>query len=84
MSTPVPAMIVGVDRDVVSLDGQWIFNQAVNKEKLDEKWEDITVPGQWLQQGFKVDGKNFGYYRKMFSVPKSWGNMCNGAQERGR
>ena len=34
--TPVPAMIVGVDRDVVSLDGQWIFNQAPNKDRLDE------------------------------------------------
>ena len=73
--TPVPAMIVGVDRDVVSLDGQWIFNQAPNKDRLDEKWENITVPGQWLQQGFKVDSKNSGYYRKIFSVPKSWGNM---------
>ncbi|HPS54111.1 MAG TPA: glycoside hydrolase family 2 TIM barrel-domain containing protein [Sedimentisphaerales bacterium] len=73
--TPAPAMSVGVDRNVVSLDGQWIFNQAQSKKLLDDKWENIIVPGQWLQQGFKVNSENFGYYRKVFSVPKSWGNM---------
>lgn len=73
--TPVPAMAVGVERNIVSLDGEWIFNQSPNKENLDEQWKNIIVPGQWLQQGFKVDDDNAGYYRKIFSVPKSWGNL---------
>ena len=87
--TPVPAMIVGVERDIVSLDGEWIFNQSANRDELDEQWKNITVPAQWLQQGFKLGDENAGYYRKIFSVPKSWGNLiiklrCDGIYSRSK
>ena len=32
--TPVPETTVGVDRNVVSLEGQWIFNQSPKKTGL--------------------------------------------------
>jgi len=60
---PEPASIAGVDRPVVSLNGQWEIS-------LDGKqWQPVAVPGEPASQGFSIAFDRPFEYRKRFDVP---------------
>ncbi|QEC73794.1 hypothetical protein FSB73_21110 [Arachidicoccus ginsenosidivorans] len=57
--------------DKLSLDGQWLFSENVNKAPCTK---DIQVPGEWVMQGFEVAKDAYAGYQKSFMLPKSWKN----------
>ena len=74
--SPYPIEIPGVEQVKKSLDGTWKFNPAFEQEyiRIDEKpeWPDITVPGEWSMQGFRVDSGQAAAYFRTFEVPVDW------------
>lgn len=57
----------------VDLSGEWKFHthdSAIWKDAQfdDSKWDNITVPGYWEDQGYQ-DYDGFAWYRKTFDVP---------------
>ncbi|MGL5683307.1 MAG: glycoside hydrolase family 2 protein [Marinifilaceae bacterium] len=59
--TPMPSFVAGVYNPIQSLNGTW---------KLNDK--PISVPGQWLMQGFTIDSAAFAQYTKKFDIPADW------------
>lgn len=81
--SPLP---VEVEKQKVSLCGQWLFHPAPAGDFWLEEvkaWKNIEVPGEWVMQGFEVEkGKAAGYVRT-FTVPLAWKGKriklrCNG------
>ena len=75
LSTP-PEMVSGVAKPRLDLNGTWQFNPdpapAFWKSESDSGWSRITVPGQWIMQGFTVKPRQAGAYRLRFEVPADW------------
>ena len=74
--SPIPEKVAGLDRHILSLDGNWRFSaapeQGFYKKKEIQNWGDIEVPGEWVMQGYHVEtGTSAGYFRT-FEVPGSW------------
>jgi len=74
--SPLPVSVSGATQVAVSLDGQWKFTTEAPDDMTGpidtSKWSAITVPGEWVMQGFNVpDNLAAGYFRT-FDVPKSW------------
>lgn len=60
---PEPASVAGIERPVVSLNGQWEIS-------LDGKqWKPVAVPGEPALQGFGIGFDRPFFYRKRFDVP---------------
>ncbi|HJN17226.1 MAG TPA: glycoside hydrolase family 2 TIM barrel-domain containing protein [Armatimonadota bacterium] len=61
----------------IRLSGTWRFAPTLpdgfeRPDFDDSDWSDITVPGEWVMQGFTVEpGKPAGF-RTSFKAPKSW------------
>ena len=70
--SPIPTDIPGIDKIRIDLDGTWKFNPVFEesfKELNDAKeWSDITVPGEWSMQGFRVDSGQAAAYFKTFFI----------------
>lgn len=60
----------------ISLDGTWKFAtvapQPTEKIARGAYPDTIQVPGQWLQQGFKVEKNSSAGYAREFAIPAAW------------
>ncbi|MBR8538226.1 hypothetical protein KDU71_21825 [Carboxylicivirga sediminis] len=77
--SPMPDVVKGEKVKKILLDGQWSFSTSPHKEFWKEHsqkgWPLITVPGEWVMQGFDVEpGKAAGYHRN-FNVPANWNDF---------
>jgi len=76
--TPKPYEVSGIAQVLISLNGQWDFNQAppvnfwkrVRTKQL--KWDQIQVPGEWVMQGFDVETGTPAAYAKKIFIPDDW------------
>ena len=69
-----PAEVDGVSQCVVSLNGQWQFNEHPPEKSWlaggkGESWQPIRVPGEAAMQGFKLEHDTECAYRRTFTVP---------------
>ncbi len=78
---------VNLEKEKISLKGNWLFSSSPEKSfwigKTRESWKSISVPGEWIMQGYKVEKGQFAGYIKEFNIPTSWKNKriklrCNG------
>lgn len=60
----LPEEVAGVDRPVISLDGEWRF-----KRTPDSRWARIRVPGEAAMQGYAIRHDVPFLYRRVFAVP---------------
>lgn len=60
--------------EVFSLDGRWQFttDARVAAGESTEKWDTLTVPGNWDTQEAYSTHRGMGWYRREFEVPSSW------------
>lgn len=80
--TPLPDYVIGVEKNKISLNGDWWFNPQPNQqfEKCSDVnningWHRIKVPSEWFMEGFNVEKDSYaGYFRK-FKVPHEWKNQ---------
>ena len=49
----------------VPLDGRWQF-------RLDQDWNEVTVPHTWQVEAANVDRRGTARYRREFDVPREW------------
>ena len=74
--SPPPGAVPGVARPSLDLNGTWRFNPAPPadfwKGVSDSGWSDITVPGEWVMQGFDVKPRQSAGYRLHFQSPADW------------
>lgn len=76
--TPQPIVVEGVNQQHVPLNGQWLFNPAPpndfwNVSTLSTgNWSNITVPGEWVMQGFRVEPHTAAGYLREFGIPAAW------------
>jgi beta-galactosidase len=74
---PRPAHTVGVDQPILDLTGTWQFTPSLAVDfsgSIDKRADlaNITVPGEWVMQGFEVaPGRAAGYVRA-FHVPEDY------------
>ena len=62
-------------RKIVSLSGNWKFSIGDDSRWAsplfdDSDWDQITVPGQWENQGYK-DYNGYAWYRLKFNLPQN-------------
>ncbi|MCK5834328.1 MAG: glycoside hydrolase family 2 [Lentisphaeria bacterium] len=75
MYAPFPKSVAGVVKPLMTLNGDWQFNVAPNKDFPSVKgsgWKAIKVPGHWATQGFTVKDGTYAGYTREFDVPKDW------------
>ncbi|MCP4312054.1 MAG: glycoside hydrolase family 2 [Bacteroidetes bacterium] len=74
--TPIPEKVAGLDRHILSLDGNWDFSaepeQGFYKKRQIQNWPTIEVPGEWVMQGQSVKADSYAGYFRGFEVPESW------------
>ncbi|MFH2002680.1 MAG: sugar-binding domain-containing protein [Planctomycetota bacterium] len=75
--SPRPESIVDIATPIVDLQGTWSFCPDPGPDfftaaQPEACWEKIEVPGQWLQQGYRVDEAKAGGYFKTFELPCDW------------
>lgn len=63
--SPLPSAMQGLGRPVISLNGEWKFEQTGRKGT-------IKVPGEWVMQGYTVNAGETANYSRVFSVPDKW------------
>ncbi len=74
---PRPTQTVGVAQPIVDLTGTWQFTPVLAPDfsgSFDRRANlaDITVPGEWVMQGFEVaSGRTAGYFREVH-VPEDY------------
>jgi len=61
----------------LDLNGSWFFDAAPdngfeNQNSVDESWEKIEVPGEWVMQGFTVEKDKWTGYARSFTLPQNW------------
>lgn len=64
--SPRPKAVAGIQQSTISLNGTWKFTGGKSVK------ENITVPGEWEMQGFKVDSAATATYTRYFNVPEDW------------
>ncbi|MCP5538003.1 MAG: glycoside hydrolase family 2 [Akkermansiaceae bacterium] len=67
--SPLPAAA-----ESISLNGTWNFLESVPAgfpEKVESLTKKITVPGEWLMQGYEVKKETPAAYHRTFTVPES-------------
>lgn len=74
--TPKSIEVKGVKRSEISLNGEWDFFYK-DITSIDNLWSEscsdkITVPGEWVMQGYTVDAERGAYLRHNFNIPKRW------------
>lgn len=73
---PIPASVTGTYNPKMSLNGTWLFNPRPSadfyKQKANQDWKPIVVPGQWSMQGFAVDSMQYAGYQRNFTIPSDW------------
>lgn len=74
---PVPNQVMGLRNNEVSLDGKWRINpdppdDARRQSLYASGWSELTVPGQWLQQGFDIPRDKSVAMAREFAVPEEW------------
>ncbi|MCL2660752.1 MAG: hypothetical protein FWD64_09585, partial [Acidobacteriaceae bacterium] len=74
--SPLPETVSAIAKPRLDLNGTWQFNPDPApdfwKSASAEGWSKITVPGQWVLQGFNVKPRGAGAYRLRFDVPADW------------
>ena len=72
----VPQLTNGIRKNRINLNGKWKFNPAPSpnfwKEADYQNWADISVPGEWVMQGFSVEPNTAAGYYRNFNVPGDW------------
>lgn len=74
---PIPAKVVGIKSNTVSLDGTWRIipktDDGVREKYLSAQgWADCRVPGQWAEQGFDIPKDQHAALAREFTVPREW------------
>lgn len=74
--TPRPEKVDKIYNPILSLNGEWKFNEKPEKNfhstPVTDKWKTINVPGEWAMQGYKVDSAAFAGYERKFNIPSNW------------
>ena len=73
--SPNPSYVEGIEQTEIDLNQNWKFavSDSLNMADLDQlNFSSISVPGEWVMQGFDVEKDEFGVYRKIFKVPSDW------------
>jgi len=76
--SPAPIAAENEPAAILSLNGNWKFNPnagiSMEKSKPAEgkRWDSILVPGDWTNQGFKVEAGYPAHYFRSFEIPASW------------
>lgn len=75
--SPLPQKSNELTNVKLDLNGSWLFdpNPETGFEKqnsIDASWKKITVPGEWLMQGFKVEKDKWAGYTRNFTLPQNW------------
>lgn len=65
--SPWPVAVKGVANPLLSLNGNWSFSNGVAGTRAS-----ITVPGEWVMQGFQLNEGDTAIYRKSFQLPGDW------------
>ena len=65
--TPRPAIVAGVGKPLLSLNGAWQFSPSDGVAA-----RPIEVPGEWAMQGFEVPAGGLATYTGQFEVPADW------------
>lgn len=60
----LPRAVAGVERPVISLDGEWRFKRTPGS-----RWQRIRVPGEAAMQGFAIGHDVPFQYKRTFTVP---------------
>ncbi|WP_223833599.1 sugar-binding domain-containing protein [Pedobacter riviphilus] len=63
--SPIPSSLLNSNKPVISLNGDWKFEQTNKKGS-------IKVPGEWVMQGYTVNTGETATYTKTFSIPNNW------------
>ncbi len=63
--SPIPSSLLSSNKPVISLNGDWKFEQSNKKGN-------IKVPGEWVMQGYTVNTGETATYTKTFSIPNNW------------
>lgn len=63
----LPDYVRGVDRPVISLNGEWEFRYSAQSE-----WTSIQVPGEAVVQGYAIRHDVPFYYRRIIQVPEDY------------
>lgn len=74
---PLPKKIEGLQTLKISLNGAWRINPTPGDGVRDlpltsPEWGDITIPGQWKQQGYDVPRDAVAAMAREFAIPKEW------------
>ncbi|MGN7990009.1 glycoside hydrolase family 2 TIM barrel-domain containing protein [Pedobacter sp. 22226] len=63
--SPIPSTVQSSNKPVVSLNGNWKFEQTGKKGN-------IKVPGEWVMQGYTVNAGETATYSREFHIPDAW------------
>lgn len=74
---PMAAKVIGLKKNMVSLDGLWRINpnpaDITKPESSDASgWSNFLVPGQWAQQGFDIPLDKTVAVAREFCIPTEW------------
>ena len=78
--TPKPIELADVDQEIISLNGEWGFASNLSQRFFKKPttrgvdWKTISVPGEWLMQGFEVKPGTKAAYAKSIDLPVDWEN----------
>jgi len=70
--SPKPFYVQGVEVPELDINDMWEFAviDTVNISAVQKlNFQSITVPGEWVMQGFKVEKDEFGVYRRELTLP---------------
>ncbi len=66
--SPIPSDVFGVEKPVISLNGEW--KVAIDNEKE----LPVQVPGELIMQGFDLNIGETAHYKTDLEIPKDWKN----------
>ena len=77
----IPEQVDGTQNCIFPLNGTWKFNpdppnQFWRNPSDYPDWPDISVPGEWVMQGFAVIPNTAAAYFRSFDLPSDWQNKC--------
>lgn len=77
----VPEQVGSTQNSIFPLNGTWKFNPDPPNQFWSDPsdypdWPDISVPGEWVMQGFTVNPNTAAAYFRIFDLPSDWQNKC--------
>jgi hypothetical protein len=63
--SPIPSIVQNSNKPVISLNGEWKFEQTGKKGT-------IKVPGEWVMQGYTINTGETATYSREINIPDGW------------